>query len=181
MNFSREKLQRVSWRAFQIALLVGIFIVGGFFLPTRVAPAVFEYLPFATPQEQQTKQWSVQITNRNANSGEEFLVAARNPANTIAIGAINYSCAIEDVQLVYETGEGNKQLPCDTDVILPNQSDYRLQVYTDRSEVGYLPITLSVTNGERRREISVVLATARINTDEKSRVSDQAVVTFDEI
>lgn len=181
MNFSRRKLQRIGWRAFQIALLVGIFIVGGLFLPTRVAPTVFEYLPFSTPQEQQVKQWSVQITNRNADSGEEFLVAARNPGNTIAIGAISYSCAIDDVQLVYETDDGNKQLPCGKDIILPNQSDYRLRVYTDRSEVGYLPITLSVTNGEEKREISVVLATARINTNEKSRVSDQAVVTFDEI
>lgn len=181
MNYSRQKLQRVSWRAFQIAFLIAVFVVGGFFLPTRLAPAVFEYLPFSTPQEQQTKQWSVQITNRNADSGEEFLVAARNPDRTIAISAISYSCAIDDVQLVFEADDGNKQLPCGTDIVLPNQSDYRLRVYTDRSKVGYLPIALSVTNGDKVRDISVVLATARVNTDEKSRVNDQAVVTFEEI
>jgi hypothetical protein len=181
MKLSPKKVRRIVWRATQIALLAGIFVLGGFFLPMRTAPTVFEYLPFTTPQEKQAQQWSVQITNRNADSGEQFLVAARNPTNSITITDISYSCAIDDVQLVYETDDGNKQLPCETEIVLPKQADHRLRVFTDRSDVAYLPITLTVTDGQTQRDMSLVLATARINTDGRSRVQDQAVITFDEL
>lgn len=181
MNMSRQKLRRIGWRAVQIAVLAGVFIIGGFFIPMRIAPVVFDYLPYETPQEQEAKQWSVQISNRNADSGEEFLVAARNPVGTIRINDISYSCEIDDVQLVYETDEGNKQLPCGTKIVLPNRSDHRLRVYTSRQDVAYLPMSLSVTNGVDQRDISVILATAQTGTNQKSRVDDQAVVTFDEL
>lgn len=181
MFFSQEKLKRIGWRASQIALLIGVFVVGGFFLPMRLAPAVFDYLPYTTPQEQEAKQWSVQISNRNANSGQEFLVAARNPRNSLAIADVSYSCEIDDVQIIYETDSGNKKLPCGTSVVLPNNSDHRFRVYTNRDDVAYLPISLSVTDGDKQRNISVVLATTQTGIDQKSRVDDTSVVTFDEL
>lgn len=181
MKLSSKKVRRIVWRASQIALLVGIFVLGGFFLPMRFAPAVFDYLPYTTPQEQQSQQWSVQITNRNADSGEQFLIAARNPTNAVTITDISYSCGIDDVQLIYETNDGNKRLPCETEILLPKQADHRLRVFTDRADVAYLPITLTVTDGERERDVSLVLATARTDTDSRSRVQDQAVVTFDDL
>lgn len=181
MVFSKNKLKRISWRALQIGFLIGVFIIGGFLLPMRFAPTVFDYLPYTTPQEREAKQWSVQISNRNANSGQEFLVAARNPRNSLAITDISYSCDIDDVQIIYETDEGNKQLPCGTNVVLPNSSDHRFRVYTDRDDVAYLPISMSVTNGNKQRDISVVLATTQTGINQKSRVDDTSVVTFDEL
>jgi len=187
VNVNENKLLRIGSGALQIALLVGVFVGLGLLAPTYIAPTLFRALPVAGPQEQSANQWSLRVANRNADTGESLSLAVRSPTDAVHISGLEYSCDISGVQLVYETEQTTKQLPCGTEVLVPDRSDHKLRVYTDRTAVAYLPVTVTVEqssqhNGDpRSRDISVVLATSRVDTNEKSRVSDRAVVTVDDV
>lgn len=176
----RSKVVRTLRRAIEIILLIGLFVGGGILVPMYTAPAVFSFLPYTTPMEAQSQQVTVRLANRNLNSGESVSVTARSPAADVRIKRIRYSCGIGDIQIVYPTNQGSKQLPCGTDVIVPEQSNHELQVYTTRQSVAYLPLTITVA-GEAGggHELSFRIAISQTGIADKSQLNDRSVITFD--
>jgi len=165
----------------QMILLLCIFIGGGLLAPMYTAPAIFAALPVQPLAGQAESQISVRVNNRNLDSMDSVQFTASNPSDKAHLTAIQYSCDIQDVSLLYPTDDNAyKKLPCGTEVYVPAQSRLTIQAQTSRSDVAYVPVTVRVDSGGRTDKMSVIIAVSQINTDKKSKITDTSQVTLEE-
>jgi hypothetical protein len=174
---SKSQIIRIVSRMGQMIALLAVFAGVGFLLPIYAAPTIFSALSI-TPYEESNRQVSVRITNRNIANDEEVVFGVSSPGVSADITAINYSCKISDVTLLYPVSDGYKRLPCGTDVYIPARQRHSITVQTSRPDVGYLPVTLRVDVDGNSDEISTVIATALRSVDQKSDISDNNEVTL---
>lgn len=174
------KCKRILSRTVQMVLLLGVIVIGGFLLPTYTAPFVFKTLSI-TPLSGDKSQVSLQVTNRNINSGESFQVTASSPKQPVTITTISYPCEFDNVSLRYEHEDSYRVLPCGTTVTLPEQSLHEAQLVTSRQRISYMPVSLSLRKGSNQsRDISFVLVFSQNGITTQSQMSDEVSITLNQ-
>jgi len=162
-----------------MAVLLAVFIGVGFLLPMYAAPVIFSTISI-TPHQSSSRQVSIRIANRNVVNDGEVKFSVSGPGVSANITAINYSCEIKDVTLLYPVSDRYKRLPCGTDVYIPTQQRHNITVQTTRPEVGYVPVTLRVDVNGSSNEISTVIATALSDVSDQSDIPDSSKVTLEQ-
>lgn len=162
-----------------MAGLLLFFIIGGFVIPSYVAPALFEALSIPTSVGTNEHEISLRVSNRNINHGETFQITASNPAGTANIAEIHYSCSFSDITISYFSSDGaRKEIPCDTTVHLPAQPNHTFELLTGRRDIAYIPLTIAVSGNDQSRDVSFVLAATKSDAERYSRLADQSVITL---
>lgn len=174
----KSQIKRILKTAGQLGLLVAFFVLAGFVLPIYLAPHLSAVLPVTTPYEAARETMSVRIENRNVSHGDTFSVGVSDPASLVRISSLSYSCDFPDITLAYVDGESIKEIPCDTDLQLPNTTQHELMLITSKSEVTYVPVELVLRSENQVGRISVVIAAASSDTETKSRLSDESTATL---
>lgn len=175
---NKSKIKRITTTAGELAVLASIILVGGFILPIYLAPHLAAILPITTPYEAARQNMSVQIQNRNANHGETISVGVSNPASAVVINSISYSCEYSQVTLTYLDGGTPKEIPCDTELSLPDTNQHRLMPLTSKREVTYIPVEVSLENQGERGTLSVIIAVSATDADNLSRLGDSSTATL---
>jgi len=178
MKLKKSQIKRIFKTAGQLFLLVAFFVLVGFILPIRIAPSVADLFSITTPYDAAREVMSVRIENRNLTSGGTFTVGVSDPASSVRITSLSYSCDFSEITLAYSVGADMKRIPCDTALSLPQASRHRVMVLTEKATVTYLPVELALESEDRVGSISVVVAVAASKVDEQSRLPDSSTATL---
>ncbi|MEX2369350.1 MAG: hypothetical protein WD552_03095 [Candidatus Paceibacterota bacterium] len=178
IKLKKSQVRRILKTAGQLLLLLVFFVLVGFILPIRIAPGVADFLSITTPYEAAREVMSVRIQNRNLTSGGTFTVGVSDPASSVRVTSLSYSCQFSEITLAYSVGADIKRIPCDTALTLPQASQHRVMVFTEKTTVTYLPVELVLESEDRVGSISIVVAVAAGNVDEQSRLLDSSTATL---
>lgn len=173
-----SRVKRVASTASELALLVAIFILGGLILPIYAAPYFADIFSITTPYEAARQTMSVQIQNRNVSHGETVTIGVSDPASTVRVKTFSYECDFPEITLAYVQAGDIKEIPCDTELSLPDSTQHRLMVLTTKQEITYMPISLTLENEDQSGGLSVIIATAAEAADEKSSLKDSSTATL---
>jgi|GEM_PF-1396453 hypothetical protein len=173
-----KKLKGITGTAGELALLVGIIAIGGLVLPIHIAPYLADVFSVTTPYEAQRQTMSVQISNRNASHGETVSIGVSDPASSVRIQSLSYSCDTVDVRLAYVQDGGLREIPCGTDLVLPPSTQHNLAPLTSREEITFLPVSITLSDTDVTGTLSAVITTAASGADEKSPLSDESTATL---
>ena len=174
----KSQAKRIVLTAGQLGLLLLLFVVLGFIMPIYIAPSVAKLFGVTTPYQSARQQMSVQLSHRNVNNGERFRVAVSNPAADITIKSLSYDCEYPEIRLAYAGGESQKEIPCGTELSLPERNQHEIMVLTRKPSVTYVPVNLRLTNGAQEGQLSVVVAAASSDVQEQSTLADMTTATL---
>ncbi|MEX2515073.1 MAG: hypothetical protein WD335_03020 [Candidatus Paceibacterota bacterium] len=172
------KKRKVLSTAGELTLLVAIIAVGGLVLPIHIAPYMADLFSLTTPYEAQRQTMSVRIDNRNASHRETVTIGVSDPASSVRMKFLSYSCDYPEITLAYMQGDSLREIPCDTQLQLPRSTQHRIMPLTSKEEITYLPITITLEDDDVSGELSTIIAVAASGADEKSSLSDESTATL---
>lgn len=178
MKLRKSQISKILKTAGQLALLIMFFVLVGFVLPIRIAPAVADLFSITTPYEAAREVMSVRIDNRNVSSGEIFTVGVSDPASSVRVTSLSYSCDFTGITLAYVDAADVKLIPCDTALQLPQTSQHRIMMLTEKPTLTYLPVEFVLESNDRIGSISLVIAAAASHTGQQSNIPDVSTATL---
>lgn len=173
-----KKIKHIATTAGELGLLVVIVAIGGLVLPIHIAPYLADVFSVTTPYEAQRQTMSVRVSNRNASHGETVLIGVSDPASSARIQSLSYSCDTPDVRLAYVQDGELREIPCGTDLMLPQSTQHSVAPLTTREDITFLPVSITLHDQNATGNLSIVIATSATNADEKSSLSDESTATL---